>query len=184
MIGTVITEALAELRTLGKRIEAKQAFIRGHISRKENREDPLKTDGGSVEVIRRERQAVADLMQRIVKLRIAIQEANSGMTVTIGGSSKTIAEWIVWKREVAPLQSALIDDLIQGVRQARAEVARSGGLVQSPDNSKELKELRPTDVVINVSELALVKEMEEHSIVLSELDGKLSLINATTPVKI
>ena len=72
---TTITEALAELKTLGKRIEKKRESVAMFLTRQDGLKDPLEKDGGSVEFIKRERQAVKDLEQHHVNIRLAIQRA-------------------------------------------------------------------------------------------------------------
>ena len=85
-MGITITEALAEIKTIGKRIASKQAFIGQYLARQDGVRDPLEKDGGSAEVIKRERQAIGDLETRIITLRQGIQHANDETKVSVVGS--------------------------------------------------------------------------------------------------
>lgn len=42
-----ITEALAEIKTVGKRVEKKREFIKAFLARQDGVKDPLEKDGGS-----------------------------------------------------------------------------------------------------------------------------------------
>lgn len=166
-----ITEALAEIKTVGKRIEKKQEFINGYVMRPENLRDPLEKDGGSRTAIDREMQAIGDLEQRLVTLRLAIQKANADTPVTVEGVTKSMAEWLVWRREVAPLRQRRLNGLrtgIVGARQNYVQKARQQGV-----------EVKADDLVVNVDEQALAREAETLETVLAQLDGQLSLKNAT-----
>jgi hypothetical protein len=71
-----ITEALAEIPTIVKRIDKKQEFILNFLYRQSAVRDPHEKDGGSSELIKREMQAIDDLQARLVKIRSSIQLAN------------------------------------------------------------------------------------------------------------
>jgi len=91
---TTITEALAEIPTITKRIQKKQEFILNYLYRSSSVRDPHEKDGGAQLLISREIQAINDLQYRIVSIRAAIQEANRNNTITIGNTTKTIADWL------------------------------------------------------------------------------------------
>ena len=57
--------------------------------------------GGSVSAIKRELQAIHDLEERMVRIRRAIQHANQVTNVTIGKQARSIADWLVWRRDVS-----------------------------------------------------------------------------------
>lgn len=96
-----ITEALAEIKTIFKRIETKKNSIGQYMYRLENQKDPLEKDGGSAEFIQRELQAISDLEERVVALRRAIAEANCNTTIEVDGVKRTIEDWLIWRREIA-----------------------------------------------------------------------------------
>lgn len=177
-----ITEGLAELKTLQKRIEKKREYVGGYIARQDGMKDPLEKDGGSAAMITRERQAIADLEGRRVAIRTAIQKVNQTTPITIAALTKTIAEWLTWRKEVAPGEQAFVTGLRQRVMQARTQAQQKGwGVVSATVTTADTK---PTDVVINVDEAALAAEAEQLETILGTLDGQLSLKNATVMIEI
>lgn len=174
-----ITEALAEIKTIGKRVEKKREAIQGFIGRQDGVRDPLEKEGGSVEYIKRERQAIADLDARLVALRRGIQRANDETTVTLGGKALSIADWLVWRRDVAPGERAFLHNLRATINGVRQQAVKQGAAVVAPGGEAS----RPQDFVINVSEQALAAESEAMEEILGALDGQLSLKNATTIIK-
>jgi hypothetical protein len=174
MAQITITEALAELKTIDKRIEKKREFVLSYLLRQEMLKDPLEKDGGSVSAIKRELQAIHDLEERKVLIRRRIQAANERNSVTVGKQARTIADWLVWRREVAPIQQQFLASLRNKIEQARQEAARRGaGLSATAETAK------PNDVIVNVNEQELAREIEGLEEVLGTLDGQLSLKNAT-----
>lgn len=151
----MITEALVEIKTLTKRIEKKREFIKQFLARQEGFKDPLEKDGGSAAVIARERQSMDDLEDRIVELRLGIQRAHAVTALKVGDKTKTIAAWLIWRRDVAPL------------RQQNLAALRSV-LVTVRDQAKCL-----------YREIEALEETEE---TLDQLDGQLSLLNATVAI--
>jgi hypothetical protein len=179
MAQITITEALAEIKTIDKRIEKKREFILSYLLRQEMFKDPLEKEGGSVSAIRRELQAIHDLEERRIAIRRAINAANERATITIGEQTRTIADWLVWRREVAPRQSQFLSSLRSKIDQARQEATRKGaGLATSAETA------RPNDVVVNLNEQELARQIEALEEVLGNLDGQLSLKNATLTIEL
>jgi hypothetical protein len=179
MAQVTITEALAELKTIDKRIEKKREFVLSYLLRQEMFKDPLEKDGGSVSAIKRELQAIRDLEERKIAIRRAIQQANERNTVAVGRQTRSIADWLVWRREAAPVQQKFLANLRAKIEQARQEATRRGaGLSQSPEAAK------PNDVIVNVNEQELAQHIEDLEEVLGKLDGQLSLKNATLLVDV
>ncbi len=182
-MGITITEALADVKTTGKRIEKKREFVVNYLARPEGVKDPLEKDGGSDVVVSRELQAIADLEERIVKLRIAIFNANSTNSFSIEAAGvtsgpHTVMEWLTWRREVAPKQKEFLDKMRQQFAGLRATGKQQGWNVLAPGAQAE----RPQDVVVSVSEADIGKEIEKIEEVLGTLDGRLSLFNATVMI--
>jgi hypothetical protein len=174
MAQITLTEALAEIKTIDKRIEKKREFVLGYLLRQEMFKDPLEKDGGSVSAIKRELQSIHDLEERKVHIRRAIQQANERNSITVGKQTRTIADWLVWRREVAPIQQQFLANIRGKIEQARQEALRRGaGLSSTADSAK------PNDVIVNVNEQELAREIESLEDVLGTLDGQLSLRNAT-----
>lgn len=180
MAGITITEALAEIKTVGKRIAKKREFVGGYLARQEGVRDPLEKDGGSMAVIAAERQSIRDLEQRIIDLRRGIQRANDETTVTINGAARTISEWLTWRRDVAPGQQAWLAAVRHGLNNMREKAKREGSAVISAVATTA--DTKPTDLVVNIDERALATEIEAIEDTLGQLDGQLSLKNATVTI--
>ena len=178
MTTQTITEALAEIKTIGKRLIKKREFINQYVARQAVVRDPLLTQGGSVAVIAAERQAVHDLESRIVALRLAINAASVATTVTVGGEEHTIAWWLTWRREVVPARIAG-NQLLQRHFVALRAQAQKDGMTLHPAAPADPQE---KDVVINLNERELAAEVEKMEEVLGTLDVLLSLKNATITI--
>lgn len=179
-MSTTITEALAEIKTIGKRLEKKRQFIGAYCARQEIVHDPLANQGGSEKALIEERQAMADLETRIVKIRMAINAANASTSVTVGTESRTIAEWITWRRDVVPgrkaFHTALQNVLANVRRDAQAKGLNVVAQVGSQPNDK--------NIVVNIDERALAQDIEALETTLGTLDGLLSLKNATITIEV
>jgi len=175
-----ITEALAELKTINKRIQKKEEFVQTYLTRPEGIKDPLATDGGSAAAIEKALQAIGDLRARIIALRRGVQVANDETKLTIGGMTHTISEWLIWRRECAPGETQFVNVLNRAIQHARNEAIRSGNKMVS----KESEATGPTDIVVSIDESYLAKDAERLEEVLGNLDGALSLTNATVEVRV
>jgi hypothetical protein len=173
-----ITEALAEIKTVQKRIEKKREFIGGFLARQDGIKDPLEKDGGSFQAITRERQAIGDLENRIVTLRRGIQAVNESTTVTINGISRSIADWLVWRRDVAPGHQQFLGKLRASLNSVREQARKQGAALITTGSVAD----KPTDIVVNINEQDLAAEIEKLEDTLGQLDGQLSLKNATVPI--
>lgn len=173
-----ITEALAEIKLVDRKVAAKQEFINSYLTRQACVVDPLGDSGGSRKVLDQEQQSVKDLMEQKVKIRRAIQDANARTEVTVDGDTRTVADWLVWRREVAPGEQQYLRNLKARIDQARNTAHQNRiALVaaeKDPANS--------TDLLVNVSEMKVAKRAEQVETILAALDGQLSLKNATTSV--
>jgi hypothetical protein len=179
MAQITITEALAELKTIDKRIAKKREFVLTYLLRQEMFKDPLEKDGGSISAIKREQQAIHDLEERKIVIRRAIQQANDRNSVTVARQTRSIADWLVWRRDVAPIHQQFLANLRAKIEQARTEAARKGaGLAGSAEAAK------PNDVIVNVNEQELAREIEGLEDILGTLDGQLSLKNATLSIDV
>ncbi len=170
-----ITEALAETRTIAKRIASKRSFVIQYLMRMDNVKDPLEKDGGAPKVIAQEMQAIADLENRLVEIRRQISKANEDTKITIEGMEKSIADWLVWRREVSPDRQQFFKQLRSKLEQVRSVARREGSSMYGPDAKPE----KATDIVVNIGEQDLAKESERIESILGQLDGLLSLKNAT-----
>lgn len=168
-----ITEGLQEVKTLTKRIEKKREFVRNYLWRQNQIRDPHEKLGGSREVIKKERQAIRDLEAGIVDIRRRISEANAKNGIAVGGITKTIADWIIWRREIATERKRFLEGLYSRVQSARTQATQKGIQVVESDGQASGAEL-----IVNVDEKVLADEIEKIEEILSTLDGQLSLKNA------
>src|SRR6266851_1458935 len=96
-MGMTITEALAEIKTIGKRLEKKKQAVLANIGRDSRLKDPLED---SVKYVAQERQAIEDLEKRIVAIRTAIQKKNLETPCTVGENTFMVQEWLNLRKEV------------------------------------------------------------------------------------
>jgi hypothetical protein len=179
MATMTITEALAEVKTIGKRIEKKREFIRNYALRQEMVKDPLLKDGGSEKLIQESAQAISDLSQRLIVIRRRVQEKNMSTTITILDTTRSVTDWLTWRKEVAPGQVQFVANLRLYLEKTREQMRTKGVTVGATS-----VDLKPTDIVVAVDEGMLAKTAETFEEILGTLDGKLSLINATTTIEI
>ncbi len=185
MADLTITEGLAQIKTIQKRIAKKREFIRQYLARQEALRDPLEKDGGSVAAIGAALQAISDLEQRTVQIRRAIALVNAVEVLTVDGTTMSVADWLTWRREVAPGRQQFLTQLAGGLQQLRREAMSKGvGVVSAVAVASSSGEIKPTDVIVNISEKALATDAEHLETVLGALDGALSLKNATTHITI
>lgn len=175
-----ITEALAELKTLVKRVQKKREFVGQYLGRSDGMRDPLAADGGSIAVLQKERQAMTDLAARLILIRTSIQKINQVTPITIEGVTRTIAEWLTWRKEVAPGEAQFYATLLNGIRNARQQALKNGQQIVMPGGSAS----QPADIIINLDESALAKDAEKLETILGALDGQLSLKNATVIIDV
>lgn len=174
-----ITESLQELKTIQKRLEVKRRSVLDYLVRDARVKDPLDKEGGSFEFIRRERQAIADLEQRTINIRTAIQNKNLTTNLTLGGKEMTIADWLTWRREVSAGQKGFLASMNQGIRKLRSELQAKG--LKTTDSEAAAA---PGDVIVQIDEKELIQQQENIEQLLGDLDGKLSLLNATTTISV
>lgn len=179
-----VTEALADIKTSAKRIEKKREFVRNYLWRQGHIKDPHEKNGGSTHRVACEQQAIKDLEATIVLLRFKIAQLNAKTEVEVGGETKTVAEWLIWRRDVVPDRRGFLTGLqttVVEVQRGFAGVRAGGEVVQAVQGHE------PSGVgtvAINVDQLELAGEIERIEKVLGELDGKLSHRNATTFVEL
>lgn len=181
-----ITEALQEIKTINSRILKKREGIAQHVVRDSRIRDPFEKEGGSDKFIAEERQSIKDLENRIIKLRIGIQRVNQSQDLTIEDTTKTVAEWLVWRREVAPNYRNWLSQTVKGIQEIRQKLQRGGGNITASKNvgNVNISPDTPIDGVVFLDEYALHKEMDEVNTIFGALDGKLSWFNAITSFEI
>ena len=181
-----ITEALAEIKTIGKRLEKKKQAILTNIGRDSRLKDPLED---SVRFVAQERQAIEDLEKRIVAIRTAIQRSNLNTPCTVGENTMMVQEWLNFRREISANRQHFLASINQGVKQIRDKIQAQGGRVTFAAAAAVAQvaadgEKKPPEVLLHLDEKKLLEEQEGLEKVLCDLDGKLSLLNATTVIEV
>lgn len=181
-----ITEALQEIKTIGKRLEKKRESVSRYVARDSRVRDPLTKDGGSEKFIATERQAIRDLENRIIAIRTAIQQSNLSSNATVGSQNRTVSEWLTWRREISGPQVQFLRQIAAGLNKIRSDVQTKGGRVVAAAAAinEAFDPNGPPEVVVCVDEKQLIDEQEQLEKQLGDLDGKLSLFNATTVIDV
>lgn len=171
-----VTEALAEIKTNVKKVQKKGDNLLQYVWRPESLKDPLERQNGSLALVREERQAIRDLLERNVQLRSAIAASNARVSLSINGVTRTIEKWLVWRREVAPVHQNLLHRLRLELTKAHNSTLKTQVGQGSAD--------KPAEVTINLDEAAFAREVEQLEDTLGQLDGQLSLKNATIQLQL
>lgn len=172
-----ITEGLQEIKTLVKRIEKKRTFINSYLYRQNNVRDPHESDGGSQHVLDKERQAIKDLENNIIDIRERISDANKKTHIVLSGISRSISEWIIWRREIVIPRKKFLEEIFNKIQHARRQATQQG--LNTVNSEKQAGAL---DLIVNINEKELAFEIEKTEDILSTLDGKLSLKNGTVSI--
>lgn len=178
MATQTITEALAEIKTIDKRLAAKRDEVTKVVVRDARVVDPKAGEGGSEKYVAELMQSITDLELRWMRLRAAIQAANCTNILKVQGVERTVAEWLAWRREVAEGEIRFRKHLAQGIAQFRASTVqfRRQGSNETTDE--------PIQAVVNMSETDLAQQLDKYELILGELDGQLSLFNARCEVDV
>jgi hypothetical protein len=185
MAKLTITEALAEIKTIAARAQKKREGVAKYIVRDSRIRDPFESEGGSEKWVAGERQGLRDLATRHILIRTKIQEANLTRDLTVQGRTRTVSEWLTWRREVAQSEKEFMAMIANSIQITRNNLQSKGGRVVTQavmSQQVNLEKDAPVEAVVSVDEMANLKEMEHMELVLGELDGKLSLFNATTTI--
>jgi hypothetical protein len=180
-----VTEALAEIKTLGKRIQKRRENVLPYLWRQEFVADPMAKNDvrTSTEFIRRELQGAKDLEERLVNLRVAIQAHNQVTQITVDGETRSVAGWLTWRKEVLPGVETFLGVLRKRLDQMRADASQKHVGVVNVSQSVG-GQAAYNDVVVNLDEGDLARQVEHLELVKGTLDGQLSLVNATTTITI
>lgn len=172
MTAMTVTEALAEIKTIGKRLDQKAQFIMSNTGRPSVVLDPLAKDGGAEKLIAESIQAHGDLVKRIEDIRVLIQVANQKNTITLEGITKSVAGWLAWRKECAPKARQLLQNMAGQIKSGHDQM-RGKGTAEAP-----------ISFVTHFSEQEIARRLETIEKLLGTLDGKLSLFNATCTVDV
>jgi hypothetical protein len=175
-----ITEALQELKTIDKRIQSTKDFVLKYAIRQGSTIDPLDDEGGSHKIIPARIQSLTDLFTRQTSIRHAINIKNAATKLTLGGITMSVAEWIIWRRDVKPGELSAYQQLQAKILDCRRQCQEKG--MQLKDDG--VQPSRVTEVSCFISEAKIQSRIEALNEIESTLDGKLSLINATTTITV
>jgi hypothetical protein len=182
MAQVTITEALAETKTISARINSAQTAIQRHLVRDARMVDPLANVGGSEKFVAEQRQSIRDLQNRLVDIRTKIQDANRATSLTIADRTMSVAEWLNWRREVASNEGNFLTALSGIISNSRGGAGSFTGF--RARLTSEAVDSKPIDIVSSIDERSLAVEIDKHAQIVGELDGRLSLINATTYIEL
>ena len=167
-----ITEALAEIHIIDKRLAAKRNFVLDHAAV----DSRLK---GTIEEkqVNQARQAIRDLEDRRLRIRIVIAKANAETAVTVDSVTMHTDEWLVWKREIYPHSVQHLKSLKSALDGAKNELR---ALLNKPLPDGQPK----PGLDFHVSPEGVAQELEDLQATYEKLDGKLSHKNAVIFVEI
>lgn len=173
-----ITEALAELKLIEKKINKKQETILANTIQAQHVKDPFESEGGGQKFIASEMQSLKDLRTRFVKIRAAINKANGETVVTIGDISRTVSEWLIYKREVATNEGKFQQELYSKTKMMLDRAVSNPQAFTNTENKPDIVRFNS-----NVNLADVLKENETTAEALDKLDGQLSLKNATVVIE-
>lgn len=185
-----ITEALAEIKTIEKRLEKKRQAVANNLARDSRLRDPLASADGmtSEKFIAQERQAIEDLEKRIVHIRTAIQRKNFETPCKVSETTMSIQEWLNFRRDIADKRKLFLMTMTSQVRSLREQAQQKGARVTGVGISSQAivqaGDKPPVELILHLDEKQLLQSTEQHEQIMGELDGKLSLLNATTVIDV
>lgn len=174
-----ITEALAEVRLIEKKIIKQQKIVFENRSRLSHVADPYADAGGGKKAVESAFQSVRDLGKRLADIRISISVANQATMLELNGREMSITGWLAWRREVAPQHLKFMEKLSGAVSKDQEQIENNPPAYKD-ENGKVLL----SEIIYNVDKSNLDKEIISFDETLSILDGKLSLLNATVVVEL
>jgi large subunit ribosomal protein L7/L12 len=169
-----ISEALSQIQVIDRQVAKKQQLLDAYLLRDAAVRDPLAREGGTAAVLAREHQAIAALLERKVLIRRAVQAANERATITHEDETRSIADWLVWKREVVARRAEFLNQMRYRIEQARRETTRQRAAAGDA--------ARQNDLVVHVNEKELANELEALEERQGYLAGQIALKNATVLV--
>lgn len=163
-----IIEALKQIKDLLRKTEDLRTKVGNHCAHMSH-ETPVYSD--QRRQVEEWIQAHNDILKEILRLRVAIQKTNieTKVTIELAGKNitKTIAEWIYRRRELAPLESSVWKKLTdRGLKEV------SG--MNSMQQAIALTIVRCYDPVMRDTQVAALESEP------STIDARLEIVNAVT----
>src|SRR5687768_9930810 len=109
MPSLTISEALGQVQAIDQQIAQKQQLIAAYLLRDASVRDPLQREGGTPVLLDRELRSIEALQDRKVAIRRAVQAANERAHITHEDETRSVADWLVWKREVVARRSEFLN---------------------------------------------------------------------------
>jgi hypothetical protein len=179
MAKMTITEALSEVNLVKKKIEHKKKEVLGLLVKPQHAKDLYAEEGGTKIHVSKELQSIGDLEIRLVKLRSAISLANIEHDITIGEFTRPIHDWLTWKREISKDQMAFINTIVSTVK---TTLDRSNAQPQCYEDTEGKKHIVVIESMIDYPEM--IRHQEKLATIFENLDGQLSLKNATIVINV
>jgi len=173
-MGLTVTEALSELNLIKKKVEKKREVVLNSLIRPKHLKDKLESSGGSRDFIKAELQSVSDLLARYLKLKGAIADANIKNTIQVNGTTKSIYDWLNWKRDMSNSDLHFNNSVHQSVQKHFDSIAKQPQVFKDDDGKTHLLEYEAN---VEYGDFVKLAEMTQET--LERLDGQLSLKNAT-----
>lgn len=169
-----ITEALSEINLIKKKLEHKKKSVGGLLMKPDHIIDPYRSEGGTMAYVSKELQAIDDLQKRLIKIRGAISKANCEHDITIGERTQSIHDWLTWKREISKDEISFTNMIVSTVNDQIKKCAVQPQVYEDAESKKHLVVWHPM-----VDLPTFIKKQEMLSELFENLDGQLSLNNAT-----
>lgn len=173
-----ITEALAEVQLIKKKLEVNRSEVKQQLIKPEHVPDPYGQVGGMAARNLALVQSISDLEKRLVTIRSRIAAANISNTLTVSERTQSIHDWLTWKREVLPNEKTFLTTVIDSTRSTLKQAGERPSVWEKDGEKQLVKFTTMVDIPKFVEEAAKLSEIEER------LDGQLSLKNATIVIEI
>jgi len=177
----MIAQAMNEVKLAEKKIQSSLEFILRNLLREEDRRDPFAKDGTTQEaMVKSALQSIQDNEKRIVSLKLAINKINLETSLTVESMSATIAEWLIWRRDILPPQKQRLQALVQRMTAALGEPSIAARRTAAAAGVQFEK----VQIIVNLSEKDLMAAIQKLDTIEERLDAMLSMANATTPIEV
>jgi len=176
-----ITEAMAEVKLANRKIQTSFEFVMRNLRREDWRKDPFEKDGTTQEAqVKAALQSIQDNELRVVALKHAINKVNMALQLEVGGMSMSVAEWLLWRRDILPVKKNNLTMLVNAVANIGREQPQArrtfAGQVQTNETIPNW--------VVNISDKWLLEQIQSLDAIEQQLDGQLSMLNANTEIEV
>jgi flagellar motility protein MotE (MotC chaperone) len=166
-----IVEALKRLRIIEKKVQSNCTEITRYASGLSTRKPVFESEARQRKEVSSLVQSSADLLKEYLDLKRRIEVTNLNTTVEIEGSSRSIAEWLIVKRKVADLLISVYNSMNDT---AAAGERREDRMYSAPGAAAQVVRYYSEE-----EKNKLLRKMMDQK---AAIDGRLEVINATTPL--